>query len=87
MNFTQTALDTIAEKALEYKLGARGLRSICEAILTDAMFELPSQRDVEVFEVDKHYVMDKLTKSKPNVHNSNCISICVLNKKTKDEIK
>lgn len=36
------ALDFIVEKAIEYKLGARGLRSLCEAILTDAMFELPS---------------------------------------------
>lgn len=62
--FTQEALNTIAEKALEYKLGARGLRSICEAILTDAMFELPSADDVEVFEVDKFYVLDKLNKSK-----------------------
>jgi len=62
--FTQEALDTIAEKALEYKLGARGLRSICEAILTDAMFELPSALDVEKFEVDKFYVLEKLNKSK-----------------------
>jgi ATP-dependent Clp protease ATP-binding subunit ClpX len=64
LNFTQEALDTIAEKALEYKLGARGLRSICEAILTDAMFELPSVHNVEVFDVDKFYVLDKLNKSK-----------------------
>ncbi|MEM9544776.1 MAG: ATP-dependent Clp protease ATP-binding subunit ClpX [Bacteroidota bacterium] len=62
--FTQDALNTIAEKALEYKLGARGLRSICEAILTDAMFELPSEVDVERFEVDEFYVLDKLNKSK-----------------------
>lgn len=64
LNFTQEALDTIAEKALEYKLGARGLRSICEAVLTDAMFELPSVLDVEVFDVDKFYVLEKLNKSK-----------------------
>ncbi len=64
LKFTQKALDTIAEKALEYKLGARGLRSICEAILTDAMFELPSALDVEVFNVDEFYVLDKLNKSK-----------------------
>jgi ATP-dependent Clp protease ATP-binding subunit ClpX len=36
------ALDFIVDKALEYKLGARGLRSLCEAVLTDAMYELPS---------------------------------------------
>jgi len=64
LTFTQKALDTIAEKALEYKLGARGLRSICEAILTDAMFDLPSQSDVTAFDVDEFYVLDKLNKSK-----------------------
>lgn len=64
LNFTQKALDTIAEKALEYKLGARGLRSICEAILTDAMFDLPSQSDITTFDVDELYVLDKLNKSK-----------------------
>ena len=64
LQFTEDALHTIAEKALEYKLGARGLRSICEAILTDAMFELPSKEDVKEFEIDKFYVLDKLSKSK-----------------------
>ena len=64
LQFTEDALHTIAEKALEYKLGARGLRSICEAILTDAMFELPSKEDVTEFEIDKFYVLDKLSKSK-----------------------
>jgi ATP-dependent Clp protease ATP-binding subunit ClpX len=38
---TDEALDFIVDKALEYKLGARGLRLLCEAILTDAMYELP----------------------------------------------
>jgi ATP-dependent Clp protease ATP-binding subunit ClpX len=42
---TDEALDFIVDKALEYKLGARGLRSLCEAILTDAMYELPSSDD------------------------------------------
>jgi len=64
LTFTQKALDTIAEKALVFKLGARGLRSICEAILTDAMFEMPSQSDVTEFEVDDVYVLEKLSKSK-----------------------
>ena len=41
---TEDALDFIVEKAIEYKLGARGLRSLCEEILTDAMFEMPSSR-------------------------------------------
>ena len=54
------ALDYIVEKALEYKLGARGLRSLCEAILTDAMFELPSSDDKE-FTVSREYAIAKLT--------------------------
>jgi ATP-dependent Clp protease ATP-binding subunit ClpX len=41
-SITDEALDFIVDKALEYKLGARGLRSLCEAVLTDAMYELPS---------------------------------------------
>ena len=62
--FTSGALDFIAEKALEFKLGARGLRSICEAIMTDAMFELPSQKDVKKFEITRNYAKDKLGRSK-----------------------
>ena len=62
--FEDDAVDYIAGKALDYKLGARGLRSICEAILTDAMFELPSQKDVKEFVVDKDYAADKLSRSK-----------------------
>jgi ATP-dependent Clp protease ATP-binding subunit ClpX len=62
-NFTEGALGFITEKALEYKLGARGLRSICEAIITDAMFELPSE-NVTSFEVDLDYAKEKLSKSK-----------------------
>ena len=62
--FTQEAVDYIAEKALEFKLGARGLRSICEAILTDAMFELPSTKDTTDFTVDLDYATEKLSKSK-----------------------
>lgn len=61
--FTDEAIDLIASKALEYKLGARGLRSLCEAILTDAMFELPSQKDIKEFVVDKEYALEKLNKS------------------------
>ena len=44
LEFEPPVFDFMVEKALEFKLGARGLRSICEAILTDAMFELPSQQ-------------------------------------------
>jgi ATP-dependent Clp protease ATP-binding subunit ClpX len=61
---TKNALEFIAEKALEYNLGARGLRSICEAIMTDAMFELPSQKDIKTFEVDRTYAEKKLSRSK-----------------------
>lgn len=63
LKFTKGAIAFIAEKAMDYKLGARGLRSICEAILTDAMFELPSQEDTDVFEVNKRYAQEKLQKS------------------------
>ncbi|MBK9256101.1 MAG: ATP-dependent Clp protease ATP-binding subunit ClpX [Saprospiraceae bacterium] len=63
LHFTEDAIAFIADKALEYKLGARGLRSLCEAVLTDAMFELPSQKDIREFTVDKIYVEDKINKS------------------------
>jgi ATP-dependent Clp protease ATP-binding subunit ClpX len=62
-SFSHEALEFITDKALEYKLGARGLRSICEAIITDAMFELPSE-DVQSFEVTLDYAKEKLNKSK-----------------------
>jgi ATP-dependent Clp protease ATP-binding subunit ClpX len=59
---TDGALDYIVEKAVEYKLGARGLRSLCEEILTDAMFELPSS-DLKELNVTKAYAEDKLSKT------------------------
>ncbi|MDT0558911.1 ATP-dependent Clp protease ATP-binding subunit ClpX [Ichthyenterobacterium sp. W332] len=59
---TDGALEFIVEKAIEYKLGARGLRSLCEAILTDAMFDMPSS-DENKLNVTKSYAQDKLTKS------------------------
>ena len=59
---TDDALDFIVDKALEYKLGARGLRSLCEAILTDAMYELPSN-DEKVLHIDRDYASDTLTKN------------------------
>ncbi len=64
LEFSKEAIDFIAEKALEYKLGARGLRSICEAILTDAMFELPGSNDVKEFKVSTAYAKKQLGKSK-----------------------
>ncbi|WP_010180501.1 ATP-dependent Clp protease ATP-binding subunit ClpX [Aquimarina agarilytica] len=61
-SITDGALDFIVEKANEYKLGARGLRSLCEAILTDAMFELPDS-DEKTLKVTKDYAEKKLNKS------------------------
>jgi ATP-dependent Clp protease ATP-binding subunit ClpX len=62
--FTDEALDLIVDKTVEYSLGARGLRSICEAIMTDAMFEMPSQEGVDKFEITKEYAESKLDKTK-----------------------
>lgn len=56
-------LNFMVEKALEYKLGARGLRSICEGMLTDAMFELPSSKETS-FVMDLEYAKHKFDKSK-----------------------
>jgi len=56
-------LDFMVEKAIEYKLGARGLRSICESILTDAMFEMPSSKQT-VFNLTLEYAQKKFDKSK-----------------------
>lgn len=61
-SISNEALDYIVDKALEYKLGARGLRSLCEAILTDAMYELPSS-DEKALHIDKEYTHDALTKN------------------------
>ena len=57
---TEQALNYLVEKAIEYKLGARGLRSLCEAIFTDAMFSLPSSEEKE-FKVTKAYAEEKLS--------------------------
>tara|TARA_B100000809_G_scaffold266293_1_gene328320 strand:- start:10741 stop:11973 length:1233 start_codon:yes stop_codon:yes gene_type:complete len=58
----EEALNFIVKKAVEYKLGARGLRSLCEAVLTDAMFEMPDGNDKSL-EVSREYVEQKLNKS------------------------
>jgi ATP-dependent Clp protease ATP-binding subunit ClpX len=63
LTFEEEAYDYIVEKAMEFKLGARGLRSICEHILTDAMFEMPSQK-VKSFEVTLEYARQKFESSK-----------------------
>lgn len=63
LKFDADVLDFIVEKAIEFKLGARGLRSICEAILTDAMYELPSKNETD-FRVDLEYAKAQFSKSK-----------------------
>jgi ATP-dependent Clp protease ATP-binding subunit ClpX len=60
--FTDEALDYIVDKAVEYKLGARGLRSIVETIMVDAMYEAPSSKSKK-FEVTKEYADKQLQKA------------------------
>ena len=62
LSFTEQALDYIVDKAVEYKLGARGLRSIVESIMMDAMFEIPSKR-LKNFEVTREYAQEELDKA------------------------
>ena len=62
----EDALDYIVEKASAFKLGARGLRSIFEAIMTDAMFEIPSNKDIKEIRLTKEYAQEKFEKSKFN---------------------
>jgi len=66
ISFTDEGLNYIVEKALEYKLGARGLRSICEIVLNDAMFELPSSKRKKLT-IDKNYILNKLSDSSLNI--------------------
>lgn len=60
--FEEEALNFMVEKAVEYKLGARGLRSLCEAILTDAMFDMPSEEDKKLV-ISRDYAEHKLSKT------------------------
>ncbi len=65
--FEESALDLVVDKAMEFKLGARGLRSICEAIMLDAMYEIPSEKKNknkrEELRVDKEYAQKHLNES------------------------
>ncbi|WP_276498253.1 ATP-dependent Clp protease ATP-binding subunit ClpX [Pontibacter litorisediminis] len=63
LSFDDSALEYIVEKASEYKLGARGLRSICEGIMTDAMFELPSEEGTKELVITGDYAREKFEKS------------------------
>ena len=65
LEFSDYALDEIVKKAVDYKLGARGLRSICESILLDDMFNLPGS-SIKKLVVDKNYIEPKLSKIKLN---------------------
>jgi len=63
LSFEEEALEFMVDKAIEFKLGARGLRSILEAILTDAMFDLPSNGDTSDLRINLEYAESKLKKS------------------------
>jgi ATP-dependent Clp protease ATP-binding subunit ClpX len=63
LKFDQKALEYMVAQAMEYKLGARGLRSIMEAIMTDAMFEIPSNDKIKTFTVDLAYAKEKFEKT------------------------
>ena len=63
LTFDEEVLNYIVEQAMTYKLGARGLRSICEAIMTDAMFDLPSQEGVKEFTLTLDYAREKFEHS------------------------
>ncbi len=64
LSFEDAALDYIVEKAMDSKLGARGLRSVCEAIMNDAMFDVPSMKDVKNFVITLDYARERFEKSK-----------------------
>lgn len=66
LSFDRSALDFIVDKAMEYKLGARGLRSICEAIMLDAMFESPSNNNKDEVVISLAYAQEKLNKANIN---------------------
>ena len=61
LTFTDEVLEYIVDKAIEFKLGARGLRSICEAVMIDAMFEMPSN-ELNEFTITSDYAKHKLEK-------------------------
>jgi ATP-dependent Clp protease ATP-binding subunit ClpX len=64
LEFTESGLDFIVEKAIEFQLGARGLRSICETILNDSMFDIPTQADVFQLTVDRTFAEARINRSK-----------------------
>ena len=63
LTFDADVLDFVVEKAMTYKLGARGLRSILEAIMIDAMFEMPSEKNIKELHINLNYALEKFNKS------------------------
>ena len=63
LEFEDAALDYIVDKAVEYKLGARGLRSICEAVMMDTMFEIPSDKSCKEFTITLDYAREKIERT------------------------
>jgi ATP-dependent Clp protease ATP-binding subunit ClpX len=63
LSFEKEVFEFIVDKAMEFKLGARGLRSICEAIMLDAMFELPAQENAKTLHITADYAKEKIGKS------------------------
>jgi len=66
VTFDEEVYDLIVNKAMEFKLGARGLRSICEAIMMDAMFDVPSEGEQKDLRITLEYAQEKISKSKLN---------------------
>jgi len=64
VEFTDDGLDYIVQKAIDFKLGGRGLRSICELIMTDAMFDIPSRKGKKKIVIDEKYASERIEKSK-----------------------
>ena len=62
LSFDDDALDYIVEKAIEFKLGARGLRSLCESVMTDTMFDAPSS-DIKSLNITREYAREKIERS------------------------
>ncbi len=66
LTIEEPVYDFIVDKAIEYKLGARGLRTICEAVMLDAMFDLPSDKNVKDIKITIAYAQEKLSKARIN---------------------
>jgi ATP-dependent Clp protease ATP-binding subunit ClpX len=62
LKFDKKAIEIIVDKALEFELGARGLRSICESVMLDAMYEFPSEKNKKDLVISSSYVTKKLSK-------------------------